>query len=104
MLIYYDKLGYGIWVTDVKPNLYSNGFGYEWEAQNVENPKLFLSQYVQNIKDQCIQNWKSRYRDNIKLHDYYNHKKCCKLNILLLLLMWRSLEHVWPDFVALLIV
>ena len=35
MLVYYDNLGYENWVTDVKRNLYSNGIGYIWEAQNL---------------------------------------------------------------------
>ena len=54
MLLYYDRIGYKNWVTNVRCNLYTNGFGYIWEAQNVVNPKLFLLQYVQKLKDQFM--------------------------------------------------
>ena len=36
MLKYYDLIGYKHWVTDVKHVLYSNGYGYIWENQHVD--------------------------------------------------------------------
>ena len=50
MLVYYDRLGYKNWVTDVRLNLYTNGFGYLWEAQKNFNRKYFLSEYEQRLK------------------------------------------------------
>ena len=55
MLVYYDRLRYKNWMTDVRLNLYTNGFGYIWETQRNFNHKLFLSEYEQRLKDQCIQ-------------------------------------------------
>ena len=40
----------------VRKNLYSNGFGYVWEAQNVDSEALFLSKYLLRIKDQISTN------------------------------------------------
>jgi len=60
MLMYYDSLGYCNWVTDVRNALYSNGFGYVWEAQAVVNEKLFLECYVRELKKQNIVNWRAR--------------------------------------------
>ena len=37
--------------------LYSNGFGYAWESQSVENGKQFISLIIQRLKDQYLQNW-----------------------------------------------
>lgn len=79
MLMYYDNLGYNNWVSDVRDNLYSNGFGYIWEAQNVINPKMFLLQYVQKLTDQALQDWNARCRENSKLCHYINFKQCFKV-------------------------
>ena len=59
MLVHYDNLGYTNWVSDVRVHLYQNGFGYIWETREDLNHKLFLLEYVQRLKDQYIQLWKS---------------------------------------------
>ena len=41
MLVLYDNHGYVNWVTYTRKKIYSNGFGYVWEAQNVDNETLF---------------------------------------------------------------
>ena len=41
MLMYFDNLGFNNWASDVRLNLYRNGFGYVWEEQIVISPKLF---------------------------------------------------------------
>jgi hypothetical protein len=76
MLVYFDNLGYHNWASDVRQNLYENGFGYVWEAQNVVNPKMFLIQYVQKLKDQAMQCWSARCAETSKLCHYINFKQC----------------------------
>ena len=59
MLVHYDNIGYTNLVSGVRVHLYQNGFGYIWETQEDLNHKLFLLEYVQRLKDQYIQLWKS---------------------------------------------
>lgn len=42
MLRYLDEVGHKNWVTKVKENLCSNGFGYVWENQSVVDAKHFI--------------------------------------------------------------
>ena len=74
MLVHYDNLGYNNWVSDVRVHLYQNGFGYIWETRKDSNHKLFLLEYVQRLKDQYIQLWKSKYIESSKLFHYSNYK------------------------------
>ena len=67
MLKTYDDLGYFNWATQIRLNLYKNGFGYVWEAQSVPDKKLFLREYTQRLKDQYVQNWKQECVNNTKL-------------------------------------
>jgi len=67
MLVCYDRSGCHNWATDVRVNLYSNGFGYVWEAQYVDNEHLFLTQYLQCIKDQYVQHWHASCSRNKKM-------------------------------------
>ena len=67
MLKHYDRLGYKKWVTDLRHNLYNNGFGYVWEAQGVASSTLFVYEYIQRLKDQYVQNWRTKCSDNSKL-------------------------------------
>ena len=76
MLLYYDQLGYSNWVTEVRSNLYRNGFGYILERQSVSHPKLFVLQFVNRLKDQFIQKWRSNCLNSSKLI-YYNQFKPC---------------------------
>jgi hypothetical protein len=78
MLMYYDSIGYKNWVTDIRLNLYKNGFGYVWEAQVVANPKLFIVQYEQRLKDQFVQNWQLKCLENVKLNHYVMFKTTFK--------------------------
>ena len=55
MLKYYDSIGHVNWVTDVRTVLYSNGYGYVWESQNVPNRNHFINNFVNRLKDQYIQ-------------------------------------------------
>ena len=73
MLVHYDNLGYNTWVSDVRVHLYQNGFGYIWETRKDSNHKLFLLEYVQRLKDQYIQLWKSKYIESSILFHYSNY-------------------------------
>ena len=75
MLKIYDGLGYENWASEVRVHLFSNGFGYVWENQRVDNPKLFLVQYTQRLKDQYIQEWRSKCNTMSKLCHYVNFKQ-----------------------------
>ena len=80
MLLHLDNLGYSNWVTAVRLNLSSNGYGYIWENQHVDNEKNFLYHYTQRLKDQYIQKWRAGCIDSIKLSNYYGYKEffCCE--------------------------
>ena len=41
MLKFYVSNGYKNWVTDIRNNLYMNGYSYIWEAQSANNERLF---------------------------------------------------------------
>ena len=75
MLLHLDNLGYSNWVTAVRLNLSSNGYGYIWKNQHVDNEKVFLYHYTQRLKDQYIQKWRAGCIDNIKLSNYYGYKE-----------------------------
>lgn len=71
MLMLYDENGYENWATYIRTNLYSNGFGYVWESQSVQNEKMFLSEYVTRLKDQYLQVWSDLCVNNNKLNKFY---------------------------------
>lgn len=70
MLMCNDNLSHTNWVTDVQWYLYTNVFWYVWERQKVNNPRLFLIQIEQRLKDQYVQNWRIKCNENIKLCHY----------------------------------
>ena len=75
MLKYYDSIGHVNWVTDVRTVLYSNGYGYVWESQNVPNRNHFITNFVNRLKDQYIQIWKTNICNNPKLVFYKDFKQ-----------------------------
>ena len=70
MMKFFDSVGHKNWVTSVRTNLYQNGFGYVWELQTVDRPKLFVYEYVERLKDQYKQEWMSQCALYAKLIDY----------------------------------
>lgn len=74
MLKHYDAIGYSNWVTDIRSLLYKNGFGYVWESQNVANKNQFIYVFIERLKDQFIQTWRSRFVSNNKLRYYIEYK------------------------------
>lgn len=75
MLKYFDQLGFKNWATDIKEKLCQNGFGYVWEQQRVDNPKYFLTVYVNRLKDQYLQTWNNECLQNKKLSSYVQFKQ-----------------------------
>ena len=54
--------------------LYSNGFGYVWERQSVENEKQFIMLFIQRLKDQYLQSWFEKINLSSKLRTYRGFK------------------------------
>lgn len=69
-----DENGHKNWVTTLRLNLFKNGFGYIWEQQMIENPTLFLNEYVNRLKDQYIQEWSDKCNSNGKMEFYCHYK------------------------------
>ena len=74
MLLYFDEIGHVNWVSHVRNNLFSNGFGYVWLQQSVGNESMFLTQYVERLKNQQMQNWNANCANNNKLKLYKEYK------------------------------
>ena len=70
MLKHYDSIGYINWATKVRTCLYRNGFGYVWEQQSVDNQALFISSFMQRLKDQYMQQWNEICNTQSKLESY----------------------------------
>ena len=88
MLKFYDQRGYKNWVTSLRINLCSNGFGYIWINQSVDNHKNFVKQYVTRLKDQYIQHWR---------------EQCCNSNKLLLYKQFKNdfEKEIYIDYIDL---
>ena len=56
MLLIYDRNGMKNWATNIKQLLYTNGFGYVWNNQGVDDKKLFLKIFTDRMRDQYRQN------------------------------------------------
>lgn len=74
MLKFYDERGYKNWVTRLRLNLFSNGFGYIWVNQRVDDPVRFLDMYVNRLKDQYSQMWRESCSNSSKLILYKQFK------------------------------
>jgi len=64
------------WATKVKNLLYSNGFGFVWEQQSVDNPHLFLKEFRTRLEDCFYQNWNTLLEELPKLRLYKQYKLC----------------------------
>ena len=74
MMRHYDQFGYTNWVTLVRRALHTNGFGYLWEQQEVTHEKLFLTSFIQRLRDQYLQQWFSDVSLSSKLCTYSSFK------------------------------
>jgi len=74
MLLHYDSIGHTNWVTYLRQHLFTNGFGFAWLQQSVGNEKLFISNYVERMKNQHIQTWSMHCNENSKLRSYTQFK------------------------------
>ena len=74
MLKCFAEAGVSNWATNIRKLLYINSFGYVWESQNVDNDELFLSLFIQRLKDQWSQNWFERISLSSRLISYCGFK------------------------------
>lgn len=94
MMIFFDSIGHRIWVSEDCINLYSNGFDYIWKT-----PRAFLSDYVARLKNQLIQMWRTRCKNNVKLsYTTFIIKQIFKWNLTLHLLTSMNSENNLVSF------
>ena len=75
-----------------------NGFGYVWESQSVDNDELFLSLFVQSLKDQWTQNWFERITLSSKLISYCGFQSLIEHELYLTCITNRKYRHVISQF------
>ena len=75
-----------------------NGFGYVWESQSVDNDELFLSLFVQSLKDQWTQNWFERISLSSKLISYCGFQSLFEHELYLNCITNRKYRHVISQF------
>ena len=63
------------WVTNIRKSLNSNGFGYVWASQSLDNTKIFKQLYTQRLTDQYRQTWVAKCNVNRKLFHYHQFKR-----------------------------
>ena len=71
-----DERGKKTWATCVKEMLYKYGFGIVWIEQGVGDESLFISQFVQRLKDCHNQDWYREIHNSSKLSVYCTFKSC----------------------------
>ena len=54
------------WAHDIKRQLYSLGFGYVWEQQEVENVHDFIACFDQRLRDSYQQSWNTSKNETSK--------------------------------------
>ena len=64
------SLGKCNWASRIRDILYRHGFGFVWENQTVWNKHLFISKFVERLKDEYLQDLFSSVRNNRKLSLY----------------------------------
>ena len=74
MLKTLDNHGRNNWVSNIRYILCSNGFGYVWATQRVNNEKTFVATFLRRLKDQYMQNWRETVNNSSKLSFYKNVK------------------------------
>ena len=70
MLYNHANAGRQNWVSNIKNMLYRFGYGYIWEAQLVENPDTFLSEFKMRVTDCDMQSWHDNIANMPKLRTY----------------------------------
>ena len=74
MLFFFQSVGQENWASRVKRMLYTNGFGYVWENQHVENENEFPTSFTRRLKDKFLQNWSENIENSSKLVVYKQFK------------------------------
>ena len=64
-------IGYTNWVSNIKNDLYKNGFGYVWETKMYETKRFFfLKSFEQRMKGSVHTKVENSVRESIKLSLY----------------------------------
>ena len=71
----FDKTNF--WAINVRNVLYTNGFGYIWESQNLGIDKSFFSIFKKRIIDSFWQS-NNAVLDSLSIHRLYRHLECNK--------------------------
>ena len=74
MLHYLQTVGQTNWASRVRDLLSTNGFGYVWENQNVENENIFIRMFSQRLRDQYLQAWSESIHNSSRLILYKEFK------------------------------
>ena len=86
------------WAKDVKNILYSFGFGFVWDRQNVENEKVFLDEFTIRLSDCDTQLWNNSMSQMPKLRTLRLFKKEFVPEPYLFLLIPQRLRSAWARF------
>ena len=79
-MLLYDNNGHRNWVTNVKRLLFSTGFGYVWQDQNIVSDN-FIHLFTQRLKDMFFQTWHEKIALSTKCDLYSIFKDAIKQNI-----------------------
>ena len=74
MLLYLQEQGRHTWALSIKQMLFTNGFGYVWEQQNVGDFRLFLRTFKERLSDQYKQAWSSDIQTKERYEFYCSFK------------------------------
>jgi hypothetical protein len=92
-------MGYHNWATDVRVHLFSNGYGYVWEDQRVDNPKLILLKHNQRLKDQYVQEKRDNCSTMSKLCHYVNFKRNYVIEKYINAIDIEKFRTLWKDII-----
>ena len=98
MLKCFADVGISNWASCIKNMLYSNGFGYVWERQSVENEKQFIKLFIQRLKDQYLQSWFEKINLSSKLSTYRGFKNTYKHEFYLNFITNRKYRRIIAQF------
>ena len=74
MLLLLHDSGKDCWATNIRSELYRNGFGLVWENQSVGNINWFLRVYKQRLIDSFCQDWHSHVNESARFTVYRHFK------------------------------
>ena len=93
MLHYLQTDGQTNWASRDRDLLYTNGFGYVWENQNVESENIFIRMFSQRLRDQYLQAWSESIHNSSRLILYREFKTSFNYEIYLDIVDLRNWLH-----------